>query len=185
MKRKIEIDILKGFLIIFVVIGHIQAYHDQPHEVIFWFHMPAFFMVSGYFMHAPKSAPWHDRAYLSKQIRRYVVPFFAWCVVGYALVRHESLLKNIVRVLYAGHNNITPYSYPYWFINALFTGSIALACIQYKLTFGGGKAMAYDNTFCHTMGYCSMDITTGFSFALEYRPRMWSRCVYGYRHSIS
>lgn len=140
MKRKIEIDILKGFLIIFVVIGHIQAYHDQPHEVIFWFHMPAFFMVSGYFMHAPKSAPWHDRAYLSKQIRRYVVPFFAWCVVGYALVRHESLLKNIVRVLYAGHNNITPYSYPYWFINALFTGSIALACIQYKLTFGGGES---------------------------------------------
>ena len=46
MVRKVEFDILKGILIIFVVIGHTNL--KIPYFDIFWFHMPAFFMVSGY-----------------------------------------------------------------------------------------------------------------------------------------
>ena len=43
--RKKEIDILKGIMIIFVVIGHIS--NNIPLMDVFWFHMPAFFIISG------------------------------------------------------------------------------------------------------------------------------------------
>lgn len=45
MERKIEFDILKCILIIFVVTGHIGVNIGFD---VYWFHMPAFFMISGY-----------------------------------------------------------------------------------------------------------------------------------------
>ena len=46
MGRNIELDILKGIMIIFVVIGHTSI--KIPFFDIYWFHMPAFFLISGY-----------------------------------------------------------------------------------------------------------------------------------------
>lgn len=46
INRKPEFDILKGILIIFVVIGHSSIH--IPYINFFWFHMPAFFMITGY-----------------------------------------------------------------------------------------------------------------------------------------
>lgn len=44
--RKPEFDILKGLLIVTVVLGHTSF--KIPLVDVFWFHMPAFFMVTGY-----------------------------------------------------------------------------------------------------------------------------------------
>ena len=38
------LDIAKGILIIFVVLGHSDF---ENRNIIFWFHMPAFFIISG------------------------------------------------------------------------------------------------------------------------------------------
>lgn len=48
-----HIDILKGLLIILVVIGHIGGI-PTLHKYIYWFHMPCFFMISGYLFQAKK-----------------------------------------------------------------------------------------------------------------------------------
>lgn len=48
-KRIREIDILKGILILFVVIGHYPFINQSIKQIIFWFHMPLFFIISGYF----------------------------------------------------------------------------------------------------------------------------------------
>ena len=45
--RLIHMDIMKSFLIICVVIGH--TYIEWT-KYIYWFHMPVFFMISGYFL---------------------------------------------------------------------------------------------------------------------------------------
>lgn len=42
-KRDIRIDILKGLLIIFVVIGHSPNINIYVKDIIYWFHMPLFF----------------------------------------------------------------------------------------------------------------------------------------------
>ena len=88
-------------------------------------------MVAGYFLHRPEAAPWCDKIYIRKQVERYVVSFFIWSSIFFLLVHHEGILKNIVRTVYAGYNNITPYGYPFWFINALLVGGFTLTCIRW------------------------------------------------------
>lgn len=140
MNRKIEFDILKGFLIIFVVIGHIGANIGFD---VYWFHMPAFFMISGYL--TQRFISLHDIQLLfiniknhekrnTKEIfnkfRKFIIPFFAYCFIFYLIYRPEGVLKNIARVLYAGGYNITIYSFPYWFINALMMGLLFYGTIR-------------------------------------------------------
>ena len=45
----IALDILKGVLIITVVVGHVYA--PLSWLDVFWFHMPAFFIICGYATH--------------------------------------------------------------------------------------------------------------------------------------
>ena len=49
-KRLMWVDVTKGFLMILVVIGHYPGEVDFPFiTYIYWFHMPAFFLLSGLF----------------------------------------------------------------------------------------------------------------------------------------
>lgn len=56
--RKIEFDILKGILIICVVIGHAVK---TPFINVFWFHVPAFFLIAGYFAKLPTNNSLTDK----------------------------------------------------------------------------------------------------------------------------
>ena len=73
-KRSEAIDVLKGILIILVVIGH--AKNDIVHDVIFLFHMPAFFMVSGVLIDRYKLV---EKGYISKKILRLMIPYSVVC----------------------------------------------------------------------------------------------------------
>lgn len=132
--RKTEFDILKGILIVCVVIGHTDL--KLPYVDIFWFHMPAFFMITGYLTNTwitPKEvfiSIKNKDIRLWKKIGKYIFPYLSYCILFFILFRPEPILKNIIRVAYAGINNITLYSYPYWFINSLFIGNLVM---------GGGK----------------------------------------------
>ncbi len=52
-KRLDYIDALRGFGIILVVLGHLHFGHNMLHQYIYAFHMPLFFLVSGYLYRAP------------------------------------------------------------------------------------------------------------------------------------
>ena len=52
-KRNLTIDVMKGFLIALVVIGHS---HWEFGKIIYWFHMPVFFMISGYLLKVPEKS---------------------------------------------------------------------------------------------------------------------------------
>ena len=129
--RKTEIDILRGLMIICVLIGHCSFASHLKLDV-FWFHMPVFFMISGYLIKIPLQNPFKNREYLKKKTVRYVLPYFSYSIVLYCIFHPESILKNLVRTLYAGYNNITIYSYPFWFINTLFVSSIGFSFLLWK-----------------------------------------------------
>ena len=100
--RKPEFDILKGLLIIFVVIGHIVCGESQIHTIIFWFHMPVFLMVSGYFLKDSTTIkPW-SKAALSKLFQRYCVPYLSWSILLFIVFHPESIWKNAVRTCWGG-----------------------------------------------------------------------------------
>lgn len=147
LNRRQEFDILKGILIICVVMGHTAT--GIPYIDVFWFHMPAFFLITGFLtrtwlspadiFHAIKIK---DKSILSR-VAKYLIPYFTYCFVFYLIFHTESILKNIVRVLYAGSNNVTIYSFPYWYINALFIGTLAMGvCTTWKKKYQYGVIAA-------------------------------------------
>ena len=97
-ERKAYIDILKGILIILVVVGHAVKGDTAVHQFIYWFHMPAFFMVSGYLY---KERPF-DKEWMLKMMRAYVLPYFAFCLAIFAVFRFEFLPKYLLRITRGG-----------------------------------------------------------------------------------
>lgn len=128
--RKPEFDILKGILIICVVIGHTNI--KIPYIDIFWFHMPAFFITTGYLTKewlTPKdifASIKHKDYTIWNRIGKYILPYLSYSILFFILFRPESIIKNLARIIYAGTNNTTVYSYPFWYINALFIGTLAM-----------------------------------------------------------
>ncbi|MBO9129809.1 acyltransferase family protein [Bacillus sp. 165] len=62
-KREVWLDAAKGFCMILVVLGH--AYEtSEITTCIYWFHMPAFFLFSGYVFNIKE---WNELGDLIKQ----------------------------------------------------------------------------------------------------------------------
>lgn len=83
--RNDEIDIMKGILIILVVVGHSGMGGHTLTNWISLFHMPVFFMISGYLY---KKATGQDikkikavRKYIIKKIKSLWVPYFVASVI--------------------------------------------------------------------------------------------------------
>lgn len=130
--RSTEFDILKGLMMITVVMGHAGVL--LPWNIEFsWFRMLAFFMVTGYFT----KELYGDNATLRRKAERLLVPWLAYSVLMYVLFRPEPLLKNIARTLYAGSFNVTFYSYPWWFVNAMMVALILFSLLN-RVKIGGG-----------------------------------------------
>lgn len=129
-KRLIHIDIAKGILIFFVIMGHTD-FGDNfniVHKLILWFHMPAFFIISGLFF---ENNNYNLIASCGKYLHRYVVPYISWCFLGFLIFPFEPISKNLIRIIYAGSINTTEYSYPFWFINTLLLGLLLLTFLTW------------------------------------------------------
>ena len=84
--RDIGLDNTKGFLIFFVVLGHLlsnriflssnsdASYYYYLHVTIYSFHMPAFIFISGYFSRGSE----YDRYYLEKLAKTLLIPFLVF-----------------------------------------------------------------------------------------------------------
>lgn len=72
--RNIHLDIVRAFAIILMVVGHSGCPATQ---FIYLFHIAVFFMVSGYFYHAPYT-PKELVCYCIRKIKGLWLPFFIW-----------------------------------------------------------------------------------------------------------
>lgn len=88
MSKRIDyLDVLKGIGIILMIIGHSYGRNTTLGKFIFSFHMPLFFLISGYFF-KPK-----DPKYLfTKNVYRLLVPYISTCILMTLL----ALFKNIL-----------------------------------------------------------------------------------------
>lgn len=123
-ERLLEFDILKGLLIICVVVGHTPLNPIGFFDV-YWFHMPAFFMISGYFYRRQPDVCFMDK--FKKLTLRYVLPYLVFSFALFFIFQTEPFLKFTARVIYGGLINVTEFSYPFWFINALFISLLVLS----------------------------------------------------------
>ena len=89
IKRDSSIDIVKGIGIILMVIGH-SGCSKWLHDFIYAFHMPLFFICSGYF-YKPISTGEGQLTFCKKRINGLYVPYVKWSILF--LLLHNVFYK--------------------------------------------------------------------------------------------
>lgn len=135
------LDILKGFGIIFVVIGHFCAI-DRVYHWIYSFHMPLFFFASGYLYR--KKPIWEN---VRHKFVTLMVPYFIFGLLSqvhfalneYIFGREVDISQLILGLLYGTYSSIS-YNRVLWFLPALFCISNIYNLLK---TRGGGQKLLY------------------------------------------
>lgn len=127
ISKRIEyLDIARGIGILLVVLGHndFGAFSTFFHQVIYSFHVPLFFFLSGYFLNT--SIPFLE--YLKKRFHSILKPFlFTILLIYFASVSFERMgfqtaITRIVKSLYGSVTYITWDQL--WFLPNLFVVSL-------------------------------------------------------------
>lgn len=125
LKRIPEVDLLRGFAAICVIVGHSfittpidisgVSWCQQLYRIINSFHMEVFFVLAGFVYHCTSY-----KKYISGKIQRILVPYFFFGVLalllhsfgGEAVNRHTPFLEGI--------QNLILYGGSYWFLYTMF-----------------------------------------------------------------
>lgn len=174
MIRDKNIDILKCIGIISVIIGH-SAESEPLIRAIYLWHMPLFFILSGYLYKAKPKVE-----YIKKSGRHIIIPYFIICsiiiLLGIALCifdgvdRTTYLIPGAIfgtsRALY-GTNQLfaTGYIHALWFLPALFMCQVMYNTFKtnsdlYNLLIGGWLAILAIN-LCAKYGHLPFGILQG------------------------
>lgn len=115
--RDITLDILKGIGIILVIIGHVGHGYGQLVPIIYTFHMPLFFIASGYFFKQKKNGTLLKRD-LHSLILPYIVVFLCLILYGtlVAFIQHDyNKVGYWINAFFEGEGRG-----PLWFLLAMF-----------------------------------------------------------------
>lgn len=137
--RMIELDCAKGIGAVLVILGHMTTYPRIIRNIIYSFHMPLFFVISGILI-ANKEKTADFITYLKNKIKSILIPalffefiMYAWLVVK-NIIEHSldtvSLGKRFIGIfLQIGYSD---YSGSLWFFATFFLANIFLYPIWKK-----------------------------------------------------
>lgn len=131
------VDVAKGIAILCIILGHFNIFAIR--RVVFTFHVPIFYLITGYYTSAKRSRADHIR----RKLRTLIVPYAVTCgvIIAGAMAKNAVLtggpgtgrvaLDWLYAALYGSGNN---YKDPFyikaigaiWFLWASFWGSCAL-----------------------------------------------------------
>lgn len=126
MKKEIKwISISKGFLICLVVCGHSQ--YIALSKYIYWFHMPAFIILSGYLFNNAYSLT----DLISKRSKRMLIPYFSFALLTLITIQIQSYnlnevplyIENIVK----GGQHLGYWYGIYWYVTMIIITTITFA----------------------------------------------------------
>ena len=145
-KRIAYFDIAKGIAIITVIVGHLGGLPDLIHRIIFSFHMPLFFLISGYFM-----KKMNEDAFLQKKTRDILFPYIitSAAIIVLVIIKGICLGESFTEIItqctkwiwaafYGSGNNYTEPIYikqigAIWFLLALFFATLIVNWVlKYK-----------------------------------------------------
>lgn len=122
--RNLQIDILKGILIIFVILGHISKmpYFD-------WFHMPLFFMISGYLLKVPEKGK--CGLWIAKRAKTLLIPYVSYYFLFLLLEYRKIGLVDIKNLIFSGKSLVGIFGV-WWFpVCLLISSSILVNIVNY------------------------------------------------------
>lgn len=139
--RIIKYDLIKGIMIYLVVIGHSGT--DVVHDIIFLFHMPLFFALSGVFLQKEKLI---TNGYVLNRAIKLLVPYCCYLFMDFTLIQRNYLIGSFVRLFYGGRSLHGVYWYITCFIFTLILFAFLLKRFSEKavkclILIGGGIAI--------------------------------------------
>lgn len=140
IKRIDELDVLKGIGILLMIFDHCFGWGQEvfAHSIIQSFHMPLFFIVSGYLWNSKDNI----KDFVQHKIRKILLPHFNFAII-YSLVfvglyvfgRNTGLetLKSIFAIfVFPTRSDLTMFASPIWFLQALFLVEVVFAILKEK-----------------------------------------------------
>jgi fucose 4-O-acetylase-like acetyltransferase len=170
-------DIARGAAIILVVFAHTQrglvaanVMNGSPgyllsDYIIYTFHMPFFFVLSGYFFRGPVTS--EPQAWWWVRSRAIVYPYFLWSIIqgtiayavsGSGATNGVTSFSRLFEILW------DPIS-PYWFLYALFFSNV-LAMLMIRL--GAGLMMGIAFIFLVSAFFLTPDVIQDISYGFFY-----------------
>lgn len=168
-ERDQTIDLVKGLGIILVVLGHSKI--EFGHYMIYMFHMPLFFFVSG-MLHKPRGLKELATKKAGKTGKVYVIYFILCTLVDIALRGNDALAE--INPFYPQGS-----AGPLWFMISLFEANLCFALVQRyakKRSLAVCFALSLIGYFLHRINthlYCFLDSTLsvmvfyGLGYALK------------------
>lgn len=126
--RDLQLDVAKGIAIYSVVLGHLDT--GLKGQIIYLFHMPFFFIISGYFHQLDSQ----EGRYLRKKVVSLLIPYFVYLLIlklpsmttfYYQFIQQPSVevvlsfSKHIAKLIYGG-DRLTGTVGVFWFVTCLF-----------------------------------------------------------------
>ena len=106
-KRVMFIDIAKGIAIICIILGHLGI--NNINRVVFTFHVPIFFMITGYFINKKYTI----KEFIINKFKRLIVPYF---ITSFVII----LLSLFSLKIYYGVNILNKLGAKEWLIAAIY-----------------------------------------------------------------
>lgn len=158
------IDILKGLGILTVVWGH----SGNPNSFyMFWFHMPLFFLVSGYLYNFKPQKPWGS--YVVRKAKHLLIPYIFYLVLltllmaGMIIWRGQALgafLNENWKAFLLGGSLLEGVYATFWFTTCLFVTQITYDCLCRKVPSKLFKGLFV--TGCFFLAYWESRYKAGF-----------------------
>ena len=132
--REHWLDTAKGIGILAVVAGH--SSNMLAHTYLFWFHMPLFFIISGY-LYKNLDTMQALKSWVNKRTKQLLIPYVSFGLLISAIIYIQTfsipqLLMNF-KMLTFGGESLTSYFGVFWFITCLYLTQILFAYIQLKI----------------------------------------------------
>ncbi len=121
--QKEWINVLKGIGILSVVVGHIVP--GILSVIIYMFHMPLFFLISGFLFKAGKD----QRVYFVEKIQHLIVPYFSFLLLVYIAPKIYHIVSRgdgwgawltLAENVVMGGRDLTGTAGVFWFVTCLF-----------------------------------------------------------------
>lgn len=129
--KRIEwIDIAKGIGILLVILGHAVQFGSPLHNLIFSFHMPLFFILSG-IVYTYRD----NKIFLYKKLVSLIIPYISFCIIGLLVSiivpywKSELNIRAIIKDIYLANPDAINVS-SIWFLVCLFIVSVFFNSIQ-------------------------------------------------------
>ena len=145
-ERKEWIDIAKGIGIWFVVLGHCFVKDTYIHNWIFSFHMPFFFLLSGYCFNPDKYQ--RPVEVIKARFRALMIPYFVFVVVGVIVSliipqwRTQFEFGQVLKDIYQGYPSLSHIT-SIWYLLSLFIITVVYYIAYYITTKINKKLILY------------------------------------------